>query len=418
MHFATSFADLGELGAQLGMESPEAFQGIGTISRASETREDHRQWLRTRRSEKQLLREIGRAMASKASPKVVEMAGLTPLQRVLDSTSTNGGNILVRVDIEDLIAALFVQRFPWWDRLNDGPANGLKHTYNTVTAAGAQSDSAMTLATETTAASDDTSTFVQGQTTNIATFLQRRGVSFKERAAVAQSGMAYNPETQEIEDGLTYMRARIQKELFQGNFAVSSGAGATTELGANNTNGFDGLRIVTGGLGTFNASAVRVDADLRGGSIAQAINTAAARIENNGGMASAVVLSSTAKAAIMDEQEGKQRAVEKIEIIPGVSVSSVNTTSGPLPLIGVPGTNAIGHYTRTGDGKDVEDIYVLDESMLYRRWIYSRDITVLEIPAGVAGALTQTYLIFHFCGLQVRDGGLFQGKVRIPQTLS
>ena len=40
----------------------------------------------------------------------------------------------------------------------------------------------------------------------------------------------------------------------QGNATTSSGAGASTELGVYNANGFDGLRSITGSAGSYSAN--------------------------------------------------------------------------------------------------------------------------------------------------------------------
>lgn len=368
---------------------------------------------------KQLMDDIARAMASPASETVKRAGQNHWISRLLDSTSTYGGNILPRVDIEDMLYSLFVLDFPLWEMLRDGPANGLLHTWNAITSSGqsAVTDSTITVATDTTVGPADTGQYKQLQTANIASFLEQRGVSMKEQFAVSQSGMTYNPETQEIENGYTRLKDVIQRQMFQGNFAVSAGT-ASNEDGLYNTAGMDGLRLITGGLGTYSTLATRLDQDKTNKTILQGINTVSARASNNGGHTNLVSLSNTAQAALMDEQEGKQRVFDKTEIIPGLSVMSVQTQAGELPLLPVPGLNAIGQYLRTSDSLPVEDIYVLDTHTIYRRWLGSADINVVELPAGVSGALTRTYLIFAFCGLQVADIGQFQGKVRIPQTLN
>ncbi len=44
---------------------------------------------------------------------------------ILDSTSGTTGNVLIRQDLEPVLYALFVKRFPVFDRLRKVPANGL-----------------------------------------------------------------------------------------------------------------------------------------------------------------------------------------------------------------------------------------------------------------------------------------------------
>lgn len=284
-----------------------------------------------------------------------------------------------------------------------------------MTATGSAADSTLALATELTATTDDTATYVQ-KSAPIAQFDTQRGISLKEMYAVRQSGMTYSPEGEEMMAGTIRLRALLQRMLLTGNASTSAGAGAATELGAYNAAFFDGLRMITGGLGAHNASAVRVDQDqtTKGGpfTLTQAINLAAAQQIDNGGEPSVILCSATAKNALMNEQEGKQRT-DTAELIPGVQVQTVTTVAGDLPVVMIPGgAAAVGTYNRTSDSALVEDLYILDESSIYVRWLGSEDINVLEIPAGVDGKLSRRFILFGLFGLQVVDDGLFQAKVR------
>lgn len=342
--------------------------------------------------------------------------------RILDTGGTSTGNVLPRVDLEQTIAALFVHQFPVWDRIRKGAANGLKHTFNVSTATGAATDAQLTATSDLANAQTDVGTYAQEQTVNIAIFDTLRGVSLKELYAVQQSGMTYSPETEEMLLGTTRLKSLIQRQIFQGNASVSSGAGASTELGAYNVNGFDGLRLIVGGLGSYNANATRVDRDLTAGggpfSMTQGVNYAAAQAMNNGGMPSMLWGSPIALNKYMNEQEGKQRTEDQ-ELIPGVKVPAVSTVAGILPYVYAPGSgtttnSAVGTYNRTADNVLVEDVYALDETMLTLRWLGSEDIQVLEIPIGVDTQLSRRFILFGLFGLQVTDQGLFQSKLRVP----
>lgn len=383
----------------------------------------YRRALRTQLTRAEILAKLSDAMnvrAPRSCPSMAELRQNDPhgvITRVLDSTAGSTGNVLVRTDIEDIITALFVQEFPFWERLAEGQSNGLVHSWNVESATGSLTDSQELAATDTTAANNDTGSYARYAMTNIATLLERRGVSFKEIGAVAASGMTYNPEQEEIESGITRLTDLGQRQMFQGNFGMSNTGTASQEVGLYINDGMDGLRGIIGAQGTY-LGGIAVDQDLLGKTITQSINTAGAKVRNRGGRPSLLVMSATAKAALNDEQEGKQRfAPPQTQFIPGVNVDQVQTSVGLLPILDVPGTNALGNYNRTSDGKLVEDIYLLDERMLRRRWLISPDFTVLEIPAGVDGTLTRTYLIFNFSGLQVRDSGYFQAKIRIASTL-
>lgn len=378
--------------------------------------------LSVRQLEARLDRQIREGRASR--PSLPDGRDLTFVQRVLDSTNSNGGNILPRVDLEQTVYLLLVKEFPVFDRVRKAPANGLKHTWNVMTATGAGSDSQLTATTDLSNAFADTATYQQDQTINIAQFETIRGVSLKELLAVQQSGMSYSPETQEMLAGTIRLKSLIQRQMLQGNASVSAGASATAEQGAYNANGFDGLRLITGGLGSYSSSAIQVDQDKTTGggpfSITQGVNYACAQIENNGGHPSMLWGSPIVANRLMNEQEGKQR-VEREELIPGVKVNAVATTSGDLPIVKAPGSgtttnSALGNYNRTSDGVNVEDFYVLDESTLVLRWLGAEDPQVIEIPIGVDTQLSRRFILFYLGGLQVADAGLWQGKLRVPTS--
>ncbi len=66
-----------------------------------------------------------RTAIQRAAPHPITRLMGIPINRVIDTSSTYGGNILPRVDIEDTLYELFVKIFPAWERLRNGPANGL-----------------------------------------------------------------------------------------------------------------------------------------------------------------------------------------------------------------------------------------------------------------------------------------------------
>jgi len=57
----------------------------------------------------------------------------------------------------------------------------------------------------------------------------------------------------------------------------------------------------------------------------------------------------------------------------------------------------IGSYNRTSDNALVEDLYVLDESTITMRWLFAPSFTVLQIPSGVDGVLSERYIVSN-CG--------------------
>ena len=83
---------------------------------------------------------------------------------------------------------------------------------------------------------------------------------------------------------------------------------------------------------------------------------------------------------------------------------------GELLIVPVPGST-FGTYNRTSDNALVEDIYVLDESAVTIRWLYSESFTVLQIPSGVDSVLSERWIIFMMAGLEI-VAPPFMGKIR------
>src|SRR5690348_2683556 len=165
------------------------------------------------------------------------------ITRILDTGGTSTGNVLPRVDLEQTITALFVTKFPWWERIAKEPSNGLKHTWNVASATGAATDAQLSASSDLANAQTDVGTYAQDQTVNIAILDTLRGVSLKELYAVEQYGMRYSPETEEMLLGTIRLKSLAQRLIYQGNQSVASKT-ATTEWGATNANGFDGLRLI------------------------------------------------------------------------------------------------------------------------------------------------------------------------------
>jgi hypothetical protein len=327
---------------------------------------------------------------------------------LLDSTSGTTGNVLIRQDLEPTLYALFVKVFPAFERFAKGPANGLVHAFNQIVSPdpnGFQSTLISELGTVTATAS-----VYQRQTAPIAVFGTMRGVSIKELAAVQAGGAPYDPQKTEMANGMIKMAFDVQGTIFQGNASTSTGAGATTELGPYNSLGFDGLRPILGSQGIY-AGNNAIQVDIGALNILESLQAAAAQSANNGGRPSLVVMSMNAKQAFDTEQQSNQRYMnDRREILPGVRVNRMAWADGDLDILPVPGSS-IGTYTRASDGATVEDIYVIDERTLTLRWLYSENFTVLQIPTGVDGTLSNRFIIFGMWGMEMA-APLFNAKVR------
>ena len=148
---------------------------------------------------------------------------------------TVSGNVLIRQDLEPLIYAAFVRRFPAFARVDKVPANGLVHTYQRV-----DQRPAATYIAETATVPDSQSVYTRA-TSNIAVLALRVGTSLKQSLSVAAGGMGFNTEQQEISFGIEAIAAQLQQTYLQGNATVVAG---TLNLpdGLYDANSFDGLR--------------------------------------------------------------------------------------------------------------------------------------------------------------------------------
>lgn len=342
--------------------------------------------------------QAGKQSGRQASDDVLNrLAVANPnIAKVLDAS---GGAALIRQDLEPMLYALFVKRFPFFDRIRKEGANGLVHAYNQQTAYG---DAAFM--TEAGTVTDDTNTYAR-QTTNVAVLATRRGITLKSQFAIQQGGAGFDGLATELSGGVTAIAHKLQKTLFQGNASSSTGT-AGVELGAYDANGFDGLRKV---LGTA-ASAGNPITTKGTSSYTAAINDTVASILNNGGNPSAIILSPTDAAAYQNELTNLIRYPNGGEVgAAGLGFGSVVTPAGALPLLAVPG-DSIGSYTVSS--VNVRDMYVVDEDTWSMPYLGSDSITTLEIPVGVGGALTRLYIMFVMYGLAAK-APQFNGKIRV-----
>ena len=97
----------------------------------------------------------------------------------------------------------------------------------------------------------------------------------------------------------------------------------------------------------------------------------------------------------------------------GLGLGTVATPAGALPLLAVPG-DGIGSYaiTVSGTTTNYRDMYVIDEDAWAMPYLGNDAITTLEIPVGVAGALTRLYIQFCMYGLS-NKAPQFNGKIRV-----
>ena len=330
---------------------------------------------------------------------------------ILDSTGgyTSGGSVFIRQDLEPIIHALFISRFPLFEMMPSGSSNGLVHVANQILATDSNALGA-TAITETGAVTYVSGTYNRA-TYPIAVLGTGRGVTFKEIAATVAGGGVVQPLDTELRSGVIALARDYQYFMLQGNATNTGSTTATSEGGIYNSITFDGLRGVTGSVGTFAGNGA-VQLDQVALTLTDTIIAEAARLSDNGaGNNLVAVMTSRSKAALDTENNGNKRYTEMpIEVTAGVRVNTIACVDGDVPVMTVPG-NTMGTYFSPVTGSLVEDIYLLDMDHIVRRWLYSPTFTVLEIPSGVDGILSSRYIVFIMGGMELAAPP-FMGKVR------
>lgn len=328
------------------------------------------------------------------------------LNKALD---TGGAAALIRQDLEPFLYELYIREFIAYDRFVKEPANGLTHTFNQITSFGdAQFMSELGTVT------DDTNVY-ERKTTNVAIIATRRGLSLKSQYAVAAGGMSYNPMDLELQGGLRAISSRMQRQIFSGQ-SSNSGGTSSTEDGAYDANGFDGLRKI---LNTSRAKNVDPYAGTPEVIKAQ-MDYVVQEISDAGGPNPSIMWANPLEKIKFDnQQEEKTRIIvpNQVDIGVGVRASEINVLTGTVPFGLVKG-NAISNYTTSNSdgsfngGEDVRDIYFLDESTISLPYLGSEGPTVLDIPIGISGQLTHLFIIFGMWGLAVKAIP-FSNKLRV-----
>ena len=343
----------------------------------------------------QAARETGKQASSDV---LNQLAVANPnIAKLLDSS---GGTALIRQDLEPILYSLFVKKFPFFERIRKEPANGLVHAFNRQSAYGDA-----VFQTETGTVTDDSATYARA-TTNVAVLATRRGITLKSQFALNQGGGPFNGLSTELASGVTAIAHKLQVALFQGNADVTASAGAATELGAYDANGFTGLRKT---LGTAAGQAQIVNKS--SAAYLATINNNVASILNAGGNPSAILCSPTDYAGLTNEVTNLVRynAPSQGGQVMGLTLGTVVTAAGELPIIPVPG-DSIGSYSISTDS--YRDMYVVDEDTWSMPYLGSDSITTLEIPVGVNGSLSRLYIMYVMFGLAGK-APQFNGKIRV-----
>lgn len=348
--------------------------------------------------------------------RIGQMAQASGMEWVANALDTSGGAALIRQDLVPMLTSMFVSLFPAWARLEKIPANGLLHAWDQEDYASDKTTSAFI--SELGTVVDKTGVYNR-KSTNIATYGQRRGVSFKQQLAVQAGGMAWDSARREIANGLIQSAHDLQKTIFQGQ-STNSGGTASNDYGLYDANAFDGLRYwLTDDL-TSGAAAVDFAPYLTSSAdnFVTAMNSGITNVADLVGVVPTVAyLRYKELAQLSNQQLSIQRTVDTTEFIPGVEVPAVMTAAGKMPLVAIPG-DAIGHYTSAYDSsRDVADIYMANESKIHIPYLGDPGFGVIEIPPGVSGQLSRLWILYGFFGLQV-DSVYHSVKLRAEQRTS
>lgn len=312
---------------------------------------------------------------------------------------------LIRQDLDAVIYKLFVKKFPLWEMIEKIPSNGLVHAYNQATSFGAA-----LFQTEQGTTTDDETVYNRA-TANIAVLSTRRGTTLKAQYAVRQGGANYDPEAEELANGLTALRYKMQVAMCRLQSTSAGDVTVTAPNGLYDANAFNGLRYIVQNTSP-GANTVDVDAHIAysGTLITNAVKQVSDTIIDAGGEPS-LVFGGTQACRLLD-QEQQQFArfnVDKgTEIVPGLHVKSVDAGQTLLPMLRIPG-DSVGSVLNTNT---FIDLFVADMSAVKLAYLGGPTPTVLDIPIGTDSKLQKLFIPFMMAGLVV-TAPAWVGRVRI-----
>lgn len=343
---------------------------------------------------------VRRALSKEFGAEIIRVT-----KAVADSTAGSGGT-LIQQGVEPVIYEEFVRTFPLYDLFEKEESNGLVHAWDAQTAYSQKTADQPVTMTENAAVGDDSNTYAQ-RTSNIAIFGTRRGASLKSMFAVRQgtAGAAFGDLSQrEADGGLIKIAHDVQAEMCRFQNVDNTATVNTNAKGLYDANGFNGLRYHQD-VTLANANTVTVDVTSGGGyttasqAVLEGLGTAADKVMDALGMPVDFVISSVAgRRYLINEQLPQRRWVDKAEIRPGMSLSTVDLGDGVVPIYTVPG-DSLGTWT---DGvHNYIDVYVGISNCISIPWLGGPTPTVLDIQLGADGTLRKLRIPFLMVGLAV-----------------
>ena len=122
-------------------------------------------------------------------------------------------------------------------------------------------------------------------------------------------------------------------------------------------------------------------------------------------------MSMIAKQKLDIENQNNKRYNDVEDVIPGLRANKIAWANGDITILAVPGFS-FGSYNRSSDNVLVEDIYFFDPDQAVIPWLFSENLTTIELPDAVDFTLSSRYILMQMSGFALREP-LFSGKVRI-----
>jgi hypothetical protein len=317
---------------------------------------------------------------------------------------------LIRQDLDPTIYKLFVKKFPLFDMIEKIPSNGLVHAYNQATSFGDA-----LFQTEDGTVTDDNTVYNRA-TANIAVLATRRGVTLKAQYAVRQGGAPYDAEAEELANGITALRHKLQAAMLRIQSTVNTAVTDTDPNGLYDPNAFNGLRYMANAniIPATNQATVNVSAPYAGTLITNAVKSVSDAIIDAGGEPS-LVFGGTQACRLLDEEQiqfVRYLADRGTEVIPGLHVKNIDAGQALLPLLRIPGD---GVGTWVNGSHNCVDLFVADMNALKLAYLGGPTPTVLDIPIGVDGKLQKLMIPFMMAGLVVTAPS-WVGRVTLQLT--
>lgn len=340
--------------------------------------------------------------ASKSLPRddaYLQQMGFQIAARAADTSSTSP---ITAQRLEPEVMPVFVRDFPFYDLIEKVQSNGVSHTFLQQTAF-SQATDPHTMS-ETGTVQNDSNLYLR-KTTNIAQIALQRGVTIKAGlAGQAAGGPSSNLMAREVEGGLLTIARDAQNEFLRYQESDNTSTTNTAANGKFDANGVNGLRYVANTMAPpENNTIVDIRTSWSDQRVLVAVRQIVANIIDKGGRPDLIVASTVGEEALFKDQMEFVRYIKepaRQQITPGLNVRAVSTAAGELPVVLVPG-NAVGTWVDATPAT-YADIFILQTDTLEIPYLGAPEPTIIRIPIGVSGQLSELAIPFVLLGLAVK----------------